>query len=79
MTKAVQTFLEDGEYMAFKEALEKRGLSIREGLRLAVVKLLESEFKIDPEDPFFTRIPHGRSGLRDLSSKHDEYLYGGKV
>lgn len=43
--KVVQTFLEEEEYRAFKEALEKKGLSIQEGLRLAVQKLLESEFK----------------------------------
>ncbi|RLI43254.1 hypothetical protein DRO59_01665 [Candidatus Bathyarchaeota archaeon] len=78
MAKVVQTFLEEEEYRAFKEALEKKGLSIREGLRLAVEKLLESEFKIDPEDPFFTHKPAGRSGLSDLSRRHDKYLYGEK-
>lgn len=78
MTKVVQTSLEEEEYRAFKEALEKKGLNIREGLRLAVEKLLESEFKIDPEDPFFTQKSFGRSGLSDLSRRHDKYLYGEK-
>jgi hypothetical protein len=78
MTKVVQTSLEEEEYRAFKEALEKKGLSIREGLKLAVEKLLETEFKIDPEDTFFTQKPIGRSGLSDLSRRHDKYLYGEK-
>ncbi len=78
MAKVVQTLLEEEEYRALKDALEKKGLTIREGLKLAVEKLLESEFKIDPEDPFFTQKPIGKSGLGDLSEKHDKYLYGEK-
>jgi len=78
MAKVVQTLLKEDEYRAFKEALEKKGLSIREGLKLAVAKLIEAEFKIDPEDTFFTHKPAGRSGLRDLSRRHDKHLYGEK-
>ncbi|MFP3984470.1 MAG: hypothetical protein ACLFU9_00405 [Candidatus Bathyarchaeia archaeon] len=78
MAKVVQTLLEEEKYRALKEAFEKKGLTIREGLKLAVEKLLELEFKIDPEDPFFTQKPLGRSGLSDLSEKHDKYLYGEK-
>lgn len=29
-------------------------------------------------DPFFRIIGSGKSGLSDLSEKHDKYLYGGK-
>lgn len=46
MAKVVQTVLQEEEYRAFKEVLEKKGLSIREGLKLAVAGLIEAEFKI---------------------------------
>ncbi len=78
MAKVVQTSLEEEEYRIFKDLLEKRKLSIREGLRKAVTKMLEDEVRIDPKDPFLVRRPRGKSGLGDLSRKHDEYLYGKK-
>ncbi len=78
MAKVVQTSLEEEEYRVFKDLLEKRKLSIREGLRKAVTRMLEEEVKIDPKDPFLARRPRGKSGLGDLSRKHDEYLYGKK-
>ncbi len=78
MAKVVQTSLEEEEYRVFKDLLEKRKLSIREGLRKAVTKMLEDEVRIDPRDPFLVRRPRGKSGLGDLSRKHDEYLYGKK-
>jgi len=76
MTKVVQTVLDEEEYRMFKEALEKKGLSIREGVKVAITKIIEEEFRVDPADPFFTRKPAGRSGVGDLSKKHDRYLYG---
>ncbi|MFQ6074863.1 MAG: hypothetical protein ACE5Z5_01835 [Candidatus Bathyarchaeia archaeon] len=78
MTKTVQTALEEDEYRLFKEVLAKKKWSIREGLRIAVARLVEEEMKLDPDDPFFTHKAMGRSGLGDLSERHDEYLYGGR-
>jgi len=78
MAKVVQTSLEEEEYRVFKDLLEKRKLSIREGLRKAVTRMLEEEVRVDPRDPFLVRRPRGKSGLGDLSRKHDEYLYGKK-
>jgi len=78
MAKVVQTTLGEEEYRAFKEALQRKGLTIREGLKLAVAKLVEAEFRVDANDPFFTHKPVGRSGLRDLSERHDKFLYGEK-
>lgn len=75
MTKVVQTTLKEEEYKAFKEALKKKNLTIQQGLKLAVSNLLQNEFKIDADDPFFTHTVSGRSGLRNLSTKHDKYLY----
>ena len=78
MAKVVQTSLEEEEYRVFKDLLDKRKLSIREGLRKAVSKMLDEEVHVDPKDPFLVRRPRGKSRLRDLSRKHDEYLYGKK-
>jgi hypothetical protein len=78
MARVVQTSLEEEEYRVFRDLLEKRKLSIREGLRRAVGKMLEEEVRINPQDPFLIRKPMGASGLRNLSEKHDEYLYGKK-
>lgn len=78
MAKVVQTSLEEEEYRVFKDLLQKRKLSIREGLRKAVTKMLDEEVRVDPRDPFLVRRPRGKSGLGDLSRKHDEYLYGKK-
>jgi len=75
MGKVVQTTLEDDEYRVLKEALNRKKLSLREGLRLAVAEFLKREVKVDPRDPFFTHRPIGRSGSKDLSTKHDKYLY----
>jgi len=76
MAKNVQTTLEDEEYQVFRELMEKKKLSLREGLRMAVARVLDEEVKVDPNDPFLTRKPRGKTGLKDLSTKHDEYLYG---
>ena len=78
MAKVVQTDLEEDEYMLFTELLHKQRLSIREGLRLAVNKMVKEGVKLDSRDPFLNRKPTGRSGLGDLSKRHDEYLYGRK-
>src|SRR5438105_13395415 len=40
-------------------------------------KMVE-EVRVDPKDPFLARLPRGKSGLEDLSRKHDEYLHGKK-
>lgn len=76
--KVVQTSLTMEEYEALREVLEKRGMTIREGLRKAALRVITEELKIDPNDPFFTGKPHVGSGLRDASTQHDKYLYGKK-
>lgn len=75
MAKVVQTTLEEEEYKTLREVLRRRRLSLKEGLHLAVTKLLQEEIKLDPSDPFLSRRPVGRSGRRDLSKAHDKYLY----
>ena len=76
MTKVVQTTLKEEEYMNLREVLRKRVLSLKEGLHLAVEKMLQEEMRLSSSDAFLTRRPLGRSGRRDLSTAHDKYLYG---
>ena len=76
MTKVVQTILDEHEYRTLREVLRRRGLSLKEGLRIAVTRLVLEEMKLDPSDPFLMRRPTGRSGHKDLSKAHDRYLYG---
>ena len=76
MAKVVQTTLDDQEYRTLREVLRRRDLSLNEGLRMAITRLVLEEMKLDPSDPFLSRQPTGRSGHKDLSSAHDRYLYG---
>jgi len=75
MGKVVQTTLEDEEYRVLKETLDRRKLTLREGLKLAIAKFLKDEIKLDPRDPFFIHRSIAKSGLKDLSKEHDKYLY----
>jgi hypothetical protein len=76
MAKVVQTTLEEEQYKTLREVLRRKGLSVKEGLQLAVTNLLQEELKFDASDPFLSRKPVGRSGRKDLSVNHDKYLYG---
>lgn len=76
MTKVVQTTLDEDEYRSFREVLRRKGLTLKDGLHIAVTRLLQEETKIDPSDPFLSRQTRGKSGRRDLSKAHDRYLYG---
>lgn len=76
MAKVVQTTLEEEEYRTLREFLRRKHLSLKEGLQLAVTRMLQEEVKIDRADPILSRKPTGRSGRKDLSKAHDRYLYG---
>ncbi len=74
--KVVQTTLTTEEYKALVETLSRKQLSIQEGLRRAAIKMVEEENKPNSKDSFFNfRPPTKGSGLGDLSSRHDMYLY----
>lgn len=76
MAKVVQTTLEEEEYRTLREVVRKKGLSLKEGLHLAVTRLLQEEVRLKPSDAFFSRKPVGHSGRKNLSKAHDKYLYG---
>ena len=73
--KVVQTSLSREEYKALREALAKKGMSIKEGLREAAINVISQELKLDSGDPFLSRKSSKGSGLGDLSDKHDKHLY----
>jgi hypothetical protein len=72
----VQTTLDEQEYRTLREVLSRQGLSLKEGPRVTVKRLVLEETKLDPSDPFLSSRPTGRSGHRDLSKAHDKHLYG---
>jgi hypothetical protein len=76
MGKVVQTLLEEEEYRTLREVLKRKRLSLKDGLHLAVARLLQEEVKLNPSDSFLSRRPIGRSGRKDLARAHDKYLYG---
>lgn len=78
MGKVVQTTLEEEEYRVLKETLDRKKLTLREGVKLAIAKFLKDEIKLDPRDPFFTHKSIAKSGLKDLSKEHDKYIYHGE-
>lgn len=78
MVKVVQTVLDEEEYRTLRDLLRRKNLSLKEGLHMAVTKLLQEEARVSPSDPFLARQPVGRSSRGDLSKAHDKYLYGEK-
>lgn len=75
LTRVVQTTLEDREYKALREALRRRGETLRGGLRRAILRFIEEETVIDPADPIFDMPGKGGDGKDDLAQRHDAYLY----
>jgi hypothetical protein len=75
LTRVVQTTLEDPEYKALRDALRRRGETLRGGLRRAILRFIEEETVIDPEDPIFDMPGKGGSGKGDLAQRHDAYVY----
>ena len=76
MAKVVQTDLDDEEYQMLVDFLEKRNLTIKEGLREAIRLFLRQgmDFK---QDPYFKSRMSAKSGRTDVSERHDRYLYAG--
>jgi len=71
--KVVQTELEDKEYRLLKEAVDKQGLSLKRGVREAVLQWVSTQIPVS-EDPLFSVKPV-RTGVETDSSNLDERLY----
>ena len=71
--KVVQTELEEKEYRLLKEAVDKHGLSLKRGVREAVLQWVSTQIPVS-EVPLFKLKPV-RTGVETDSSKLDERLY----
>lgn len=71
--KVVQTELVTQEYEVFQKAVEKRRLTIKQGLREAVQQWVSTQIAV-AEDPIFNVKPV-KTGVKTDSSKLDQLLY----
>jgi hypothetical protein len=71
--KVVQTDLDDHEYMLLKDVVEKRGITLKRGLREAVLQWVSAQIPV-AEDPLFKLKPFD-TGVRTDSSNLDKHLY----
>ena len=69
----VQTELEDDEYLLLKKAVDKKGMSIKGGLREAVHQWVTTQIPLS-EDPLFNVEPV-KTGVKTDSSRLDDALY----
>jgi len=72
--KVVQTELEDSEYELLKKTVEKRGITIKRGVKEAVHQWVTTQMPVG-EDPLFNIEPV-KTGVKTDSSKLDKPLYG---
>jgi len=71
--KVVQTELEMKEYEALRRVVEKRGLTIKQGLREAVQQWIATQIPLE-EDPLF-KVKPVKTGVETDSSNLDRALY----
>jgi len=74
--KVVQTELVKREYELLQEVVEKRGLTIKQGLREAVQQWVRTQIPV-ADDPLF-KVKPVKTGMKTNSSKLDKLLYEGK-
>jgi len=72
--KVVQTELVEQEYELLQRVAEKRGVTIKHGLREAVQQWISTHTPVS-EDPLF-KIAPVKTGVKTDSSKLDKLLYG---
>jgi hypothetical protein len=68
--KYIQSELEKHIYFELKKTAEKKGISIKEAIREAVLEWIRDKSGFDKNDSFFSM--HTFSAPCDLSEKHDE-------
>jgi hypothetical protein len=68
--KYIQSELERHLYFELKKTAERKGISIKEAIREAVLEWVRDKSGFDKNDPFFRMHPFRAS--KDLSEKHDE-------
>jgi len=71
--KVVQTELEEEEYLLLKKTVEKKGISIKSGLREAVQQWVTTQIPLS-DDPIF-KVEPVRTGVKTDASRLDDQLY----
>jgi len=72
--KVVQTELVDEEYRLLREAVAKRGMTIKGGVREAVRQWIGTQIPVG-EDPLF-KVEAVRTGVETNAADLDRQLYG---
>jgi len=72
--KVVQTELDEKEYSLLREAVGKRGISLKSGLKEAVQQWVSSQIPVS-EDPLF-KVRPVKTGVETDASQLDRRLYG---
>lgn len=74
-----QLYLEDRQQKILKQYSRSTGKSVGQLVREAVDQVYMRQREIgrpfSKDDPIWNFIGRGRSGRRDISVRHDEYLY----
>ena len=73
--KIVQTELEMREYEAFRRVVEKKRLTIKQGLREAIQQWIATQIPLE-EDPLF-KVKPVKTGVETDSSNLDRAFYTG--
>jgi len=68
--KYIQSELDRHLYSELKKTAEKKGISIKEAIREAVLEWVREKSGFDRKDPFFRM--HTFRASKDLSENHDE-------
>ena len=68
--KYIQSELDIHIYSELKKTAEKKGISIKEAIREAVIEWVRDRSGFDKKDPFFRM--HTFQASEDFSEKHDE-------
>lgn len=68
--KYIQSELDKHLYSELKKTAEKKGISIKEAIKEAVLEWVMDRSGFDKKDPFFSM--HTFRASKDLSEKHDE-------
>ena len=70
--KPIQIYLEPAQDRALRALARRKGISIAELIRRSIDRYL-AELPVE-EDTALRVVGLGRSGRKDLASKHDDYL-----
>lgn len=77
-----QVYLPQATYKALIERAEKQGLTMATQIRAALDEYLQRTQEeeegpiLQPDDPLFSMMGIGDSGVGDIAVNHDYYLYG---